>query len=373
MSNAALNPRDIQPSSLEAGQVTPVRPSTSHAAPGRRLWRRFKRQRLGYVSLLLFLALYAFSLSGEVFFNDRPFFAYYEGKLFFPLLHSYPEAAFGGDLPIVADYNDPFIRAQLSKSGNFALYPIHPYYHDTLDYFTVAEHHPGKPSLRNWFGTDIAGYDVASRLLYGFRISITFALLLTLTGTVLGIAVGAVQGYFAGKVDLIGQRLIEIWGSMPELYLLILFASIFQYSFVLIFVVLTLFGWVHLSDYVRAEFLRNRQMEYVRAARALGLSSWQIIWRHVLPNSLTPVITFLPFRVSAAITALASLDFLGLGVSAQTPSLGRLLLQGKQNLDAWWISLSAFGALVTTILLLTFIGDGLRHALDTRQAEQGAT
>jgi len=341
-----------------------------HSSPGRRLWQRFRRQKLGYFSLLLFLSLYAVSLSGELLFNDRPLLAYFEGKLYVPLLKSYPESTFGGDLPIAADYNDPFIRGQLEKPGNFALYPIHPYYHDTLDYFTVAKHHPGEPSSRNWLGTDTAGYDVASRLLYGFRSSITFALLLTAVGSVLGIAIGAIQGYFAGKVDLVLQRLIEIWGSMPELYLLIVFASIFQYSFTLIFLVLTLFGWVHLSDYVRVEFLRNRQMEYVRAARAMGLPSWQIIWKHILPNSLTPVITFLPFRISAAITLLASLDFLGLGVPAQTPSLGRLLLQGKQNLDAWWISLSAFGALMVTILLLTFIGDGLRQALDRRQTQE---
>jgi microcin C transport system permease protein len=336
-------------------------------SPGRRVWRRFKRQRLGYYCLIAFVSLYGFSLCGELFFNDRPLFVYYQGKAYFPLLHTYPESTFGGDLPIDADYNDPFIRGQLHKAGSFALYPIHPYYHDTLDYFTSQQHHPGKPSLRNWLGTDTSGYDVASRLLYGFRISVTFALLLTAFGTLLGVAVGAIQGYFSGKIDLFGQRLLEIWGAMPELYLLIVFASIFQYSFVMIFVVLALFGWTHLSDYVRAEFLRNRQMEYVRAARAMGLSSWQIIWRHILPNSLTPVITFLPFRITAAITALASLDFLGLGVSANTPSLGRLLLQGKQNLDAWWISLSSFGALVVTVLLLTFIGDALRSALDPRQ------
>jgi len=368
--------RDPSPASISQEMLAPAVAARAFpvrgGSPGRRLWKRFRSQRLGYVSLIIFSVLYGLSLCGEFLFNDRPLFVYYQSKIYLPLFNSYPEATFGGDLPIEADYNDPFIRAQLAQSGNFALYPIHPYYHDTLDYFTVAEHHPGKPSLRNWLGTDTSGYDVASRLLYGFRISVTFALLLTLLGSLLGIAVGAVQGYFAGRIDLIGQRLIEIWGAMPELYLLIVFASIFQYSFILIFLVLTLFGWAHLSDYVRVEFLRNRQMEYVRAARAMGLSSWQIIWRHILPNSLTPVITFLPFRVSAAITALASLDFLGIGVSAQTPSLGRLLLQGKQNLDAWWISLAAFGALLVTILLLTFIGDGLRHALDRRQVAKTA-
>jgi microcin C transport system permease protein len=186
---------------------------------------------------------------------------------------------------------------------------------------------------------------------------------------VLGILFGAVQGYFGGKVDLFAQRLVEVWGSMPELYLMIILATVFEQSFLLLFVLLSLFGWLHLSNYVRAEFLRNRQLEYVKAARALGLPSWQIIWRHVLPNSLTPVITFLPFRMSAGILALASLDFLGLGVTAPAPSLGQLLQQGKENLDAWWIAVSGFGVLVVTLLLLTFIGEALRGALDSHNSD----
>ena len=194
----------------------------------------------------------------------------------------------------------------------------------------------------------------------------TFALALALVSVALGIAIGAVQGYFGGKVDLIGQRLIEIWASLPELYLLIIFASMFNSSFLLIFIMLALFSWMQLGDYVRAEFLRNRELEYVKAARALGVSNWQIMVRHVLPNSLTPVITFIPFRISAGIMALASLDFLGLGVSAPAPSLGNLLSQGKENLDAWWISLSTFSVLTVTLLLLTFVGEALRDALDTR-------
>jgi microcin C transport system permease protein len=197
-------------------------------------------------------------------------------------------------------------------------------------------------------------------------VSVEFALVLTLIGTVFGIFAGAVQGFFGGKTDIIGQRLIEIWSALPELYLLIIFASIFEPGFILLIVLLSLFGWIGLSDYVRAEFLRNRTQDYVRAARAMGLSNWQIMWRHVLPNSLTPVITFLPFRMSGAILALTSLDFLGLGVPSPTPSLGELLAQGKDNLDAWWISLSTFSVLVAMLLLLTFMGDALRNALDTR-------
>jgi len=344
--------------------------SYEHISPSRRIWLRFKSQRLGYWSLWIFLLIFGLSLAGELISNDKPLVVYYQGQWYWPLFNHYLESAFGGDLPIYADYNDPFIKEQLQKPGNFALYSLNPYYYDTLSYYASGTHNPGPPSAENWFGTDTAGYDIAARLLYGFRISVAFALGLTLVGTAIGILIGAVQGYFGGKVDLIAQRLIEIWGSMPELYLLIIFSAVFQQSFSLLFLLLVLFGWVHLSDYVRAEFLRNRQLEYVKAARALGLSHWQIIWRHILPNSLTPVITFLPFRMSAAIMALASLDFLGLGVGGQSPSLGRLLLQGKENLDAWWISVSSFGVLVLTILLLTFMGEALRNAMDTRSAEQ---
>jgi microcin C transport system permease protein len=221
--------------------------------------------------------------------------------------------------------------------------------------------------VSNWLGTDSQGRDMTARLLYGFRVSIWFAIALTAIGVVLGVAAGAVQGYFAGRVDLVTQRLIEIWGSMPELYLLIIFASIFEPSLLLLLVLLSLWGWMGLSDYVRAEFLRNRSLEFVKAARALGLSDAQIIWRHVLPNSMTPVITFLPFRMSAAILALTSLDFLGLGVPSTVPSLGQLLNQGKNNLDAWWIIVPTFALLVVTMLLLTFIGDALRDAFDTRK------
>ena len=206
-----------------------------------------------------------------------------------------------------------------------------------------------------------------ARLLYGFRVSVLFALALTAIGVVLGVLTGAIQGFYGGRTDLTFQRLIEIWGSMPELYLLIIFASVFDPSVGLLLVLLSLFGWMGLSDYVRAEFLRNRQLDYVRSARALGLSNGQIIWRHVLPNSLTPVVTFLPFRMSAAILALTSLDFLGLGVPPGTPSLGELLNQGKNNLDCWWIVVSTFVVLVTTLLLLTFMGDALRDALDPRK------
>ncbi len=208
-----------------------------------------------------------------------------------------------------------------------------------------------------------------AQLLYGFRVSVLFGLALTTTGVLLGVITGAIQGFFGGKTDLAFQRFIEIWGSMPELYLLIIFSAVFAPSIALLLILLSLFGWMGLSDYVRAEFLRNRQLDYVKAARALGVSNSQIIWRHILPNSLTPVVTFLPFRMSGAILALTSLDFLGLGVPPGTPSLGELLSQGKNSIDAWWISLSTFAVLVVTLLLLTFMGDALRDALDPRKAD----
>jgi microcin C transport system permease protein len=335
-------------------------------SPGRQVWNRFKRNRVGYWSLIIFAVLYGVSLGAELLSNNKPLLVRYQGEFYVPLLHDYTERQFGGDLPLLANYQDPVLLARFDLPGNWAIFPPNRFSYDTLNYFGGAKHYPGRPDRENWLGTDIAGYDVFARLIYGFRVSVTFAFLLTLTGIVIGTTIGAVQGYFAGKIDLVTQRFIEIWGALPELYLLIIFSAVFDHSYLLIFILLSLFGWITLSDYVRAEFLRNRQLEFVKSARAMGLSGWQIMWHHILPNSLTPLITFLPFRMSAAIVALASLDFLGLGVTAPSPSLGHLLIQGKENLDSWWISLSAFSALVVTMLLLTLIGDALRNALDTR-------
>ena len=244
--------------------------------------------------------------------------------------------------------------------------PIIPYSYDTINFVSDLPN-PAPPSGQNYLGTDDRGRDVLARVIYGFRISVWFALALMVIGVVVGITAGSIQGYFSGKTDLIMQRIIEVWSSMPELYLLIIFASIFQPSIWLLIILLSLFGWMGLSDYVRAEFLRGRNLDYVRAARAMGSSNFTIITRHLLPNSLTPVITFLPFRISGAILALTSLDFLGLGVPPTTPSLGELLAQGKENIEAWWLSLSAFIVLVGTLMLLIFIGEALREALDTRK------
>ena len=342
------------------------RPARVSLSPGRRAWLRFRANRRGWISLWVFLAVFGASLFAELLSNDRPIVASYQGQLYWPLWNHYPETAFGGDFRTGTDFHDPFIREQLSKDGNWALWPANRYSYDTINYFAPSPN-PAPPSAENWLGTDDRGRDVLARLLYGFRLSVLFGLALTVIGVLLGVLAGAVQGYFGGRLDLAFQRFIEVWSSIPELYLLLILAAMFEPSVWILLAILSLFGWMGLSDYVRAEFLRNRQLEYVTAARALGLPDSRIILRHVLPNSLTPVIAFLPFRMSAAIVALTSLDFLGLGVPPSTPSLGELLAQGKANLDAWWISLGTFGVLVGMLLLLIFVGEALRDALDTRR------
>jgi microcin C transport system permease protein len=338
-------------------------------SPSRRAWQRFKRNRLGYWSLVVFCVLVVASLFAEVLSSDRPLVVRYEGQTYFPLVNDYPETVFGGDFESNTDYLDPFIKERITTGDNWAVYAPNPYGPKTLNYF-AKEPNPSAPTTENWLGTDDRGRDLLAQLIYGFRVSVLFGLALTFTGVLLGVITGAIQGFFGGKTDLAFQRFIEVWGAMPELYLLIIFSAVFAPSIGLLLVLLSLFGWMGLSDYVRAEFLRNRQMDYVRSARAMGLSNGQIIWRHVLPNSLTPVVTFLPFRMSAAILALTSLDFLGLGVPPGTPSLGELLSQGKNNIDAWWISMSTFAVLVGTLLLLTFMGDALRDALDPRKVDR---
>jgi microcin C transport system permease protein len=354
------------------GAITPFAStgaSPASLSPSRRAWLRFKRNRLGYWSLLIFSTLVLISLCAELISNDKPIIVRYEGQTYFPMLKDYPETTFGGDFETPTDYLDPFIKERLSQGSNWALYTLNTYGPNTLNYFAKSPN-PSAPTADNWLGTDDRGRDLVAQLLYGFRVSVLFGLALTVTGVLLGVVTGAVQGFFGGKTDLAFQRFIEIWGSMPELYLLIIFSAVFSPSVALLLILLSLFGWMGLSDYVRAEFLRNRQLDYVKAARALGVGNGQIIWRHILPNSLTPVVTFLPFRMSAAILALTSLDFLGLGVPPGTPSLGELLSQGKNSIDAWWISISTFTVLVTTLLLLTFMGDALRDALDPRKADQ---
>jgi len=340
--------------------------TVKNLSPGARAWRRYKANRRGYYSLWIFTFLFVLSLFAEVLSNDKPLLLQYQGELYSPLLISYPETTFGGDFETEADYNDPYIRDKLSAGDNWVLFPLNPYSYNSINYETD-QPNPAPPSADNILGTDDRGRDVMARLIYGFRLSVLFALALTVVGTLIGILAGALQGYLGGRFDLFMQRFIEVWGSMPELYLLIIFSSIFQPSVWLLIILLSLFGWMGLADYVRAEFLRGRNMDYVRAAQALGVGHRQIMFRHLLPNGMTPVITFLPFRISGSILALTSLDFLGLGVPPSTPSLGELLSQGKENIDAWWLSMSTFGVLVGTLVLLIFIGDALREAMDIRR------
>ena len=356
---------ELGPEVQSAHPASAVRTGQS-LSPNQRAWARFKRNRLGYASLWVFASLLAVATLAELFSNDRPLVARYQGEWLFPMLENQPETRFGGDFLTPTDWHDPFIGQQFAKEGNWALFTLNQHSATSVNYFDKTPV-PAPPSHENLLGTDESGRDMVARLLYGFRVSVWFGFALTTAGVVLGILMGAIQGYFGGRVDLGTQRVIEIWNAIPELYLLIIIASIFEPSLLLLLGVFALFGWIGLSDYVRAEFLRNRNLEYVKAARAMGLSNGQIIWRHLLPNSMTPVITFLPFRMSAAILFLASLDFLGLGVP-NLPSLGDLLRQGKDNLDAWWIAVPTFIVLVMTLLLLTFIGDALRDAFDTRKS-----
>ena len=354
------------PSLQTITMTEPVSPLPPGRSPAARAWRRFKSNRLGFYSLLIFVVLVVLSLFAELISNDKPLIVRYEGQTYFPLAKDYPETSFGGDFHTATDFLDPFIQQQLRKDGNWAIFPLNRYGPNTINYFAKSPT-PSAPSADNWLGTDDRGRDLLAQLIYGFRVSVLFGLALTAVGTLIGILTGAIQGFFGGKVDLVFQRFTEIWSAMPILYLLIIFSAVLAPSAGLLLVLLSLFGWMALSDYVRVEFLRNRQMDYVKSARALGVPSWKIMWRHILPNSMTPVVTFLPFQMSAAILTLTSLDFLGLGVPPGTPSLGELLNQGKNSIDAWWISLSTFAVLVATLLLLTFMGDALRDALDPRK------
>ena len=300
--------------------------------------------------------------------NDKPIIMSIDNEIYYPYIIDYKEIDLGGELETSPDYKGYFISQLLLDDNNWAIFPINPHSYNSINY-NNSNPNPAPPSKDNILGTDDRGRDVLARLIYGFRLSVIFALALTAIGIVIGLFFGAVQGYFAGRTDLYLQRFIEIWGSMPELYILIIFASIFEPSILLLVLLLSLFGWISLSDYVRAEFLKNfRNMDYVNAARTLGLTDYQIIIKHILPNSLISVVTFLPFRISGAILILTSLDFLGLGVPSTTPSLGELLSQGKDNISAWWLSLTTFVVLVGTLMLLIFIGEGIRESISGKSS-----
>ncbi len=313
------------------------------------------------------MALFITSLFSEMISNDKPIIMSIDNEIYYPYIIDYKEIDLGGELETSPDYKGYFITQLLLDENNWAIFPINPHSYNSINY-NNSKPNPAPPSEDNILGTDDRGRDVLARLIYGFRLSVIFALALTAIGIVIGLFFGALQGYFAGRTDLYLQRFIEIWGSMPELYILIIFASIFEPSILLLVLLLSLFGWISLSDYVRAEFLKGRNMDYVNAARTLGLTDLQIIIKHILPNSLISVVTFLPFRISGAILILTSLDFLGLGVPSTTPSLGELLSQGKDNISAWWLSLTTFVVLVGTLMLLIFIGEGIRESISGKSS-----
>ncbi len=329
------------------------------------IWLKYKSSKRNLYSLYIFSFLFILSIFAEVISNDKPLLMMIEDKLYIPLVIDYKETHFGGVFETEADYKDDFMKDLINEKNNWAIFPLNPNSYNTIN-LNNSRPNPAPPSQDNYLGTDDRGRDVLARLIYGFRLSVIFAFVLTIIAVIIGIFFGAIQGYFVGRTDLFLQRFIEIWSSMPELYLLIIFSSLFEPSLSLLIILLSLFGWIGLSDYVRAEFLKGRNMDYVIAARTMGLTNYQIIIRHILPNSMISVITFLPFRISGAILILTSLDFLGLGVPPDTPSLGELLSQGKENIEAWWLSLTTFTVLVGTLLLLIFIGEGIRESMDSR-------
>lgn len=327
----------------------------------RRRLAAFRAHRRGWWSLWLFLGFFALSLCAEIIANDKPLLVSYKSELFFPVVKDYPETAFGGDLPILANFKDPVVADSVTRHG-WMLWPPIRFAHNTVNY--EAESFPAPPSARNWLGTDDQGRDIVARILYGFRLSILFGFGLSAISSVVGVTAGAVQGYYGGKVDLLFQRFMEIWSGMPVLYLLIILSSIITMGFWSLLLVMLLFSWMGLVHVVRAEFLRCRQLDYVRAARAIGVSDATIMFRHILPNAMVATLSYLPFIFSGSVTTLTSLDFIGFGLPAGSPSLGELLAQGKNNLHAPWIGITAFGVLAWLLCLLVFIGEAVRDAFD---------
>lgn len=334
--------------------------------------RQFKKNRRGYWSLWIFAVLFTISLFAELIANDQPIVMKHAGEYWFPILFNYTEADLGGELPIPAQYTDPYVIDLIESSGGWMLMPPIPYRFSTQDVY-IRSSVPAPPSADHWLGTDDRAKDTLARLIYGFRLSVLFGLTLTIMSSTIGIAVGALQGYFGGLVDLAGQRVVEIWAGLPILLLLIILASVVEPSVYWLLGILTLFSWMPLVGVVRAEFLRTRNFEYVRAAVALGGNDISILVRHVLPNAMTAALTFLPFILSGAVTTLTALDFLGFGLPAGSPSLGELLAQGKNNLHAPWLVLSGIVTLGTMLTLLIFIGEGVRDAFNPRRDLLAAT
>ena len=369
--------------------VLPERHRLAISPLNRRRWLNFKANRRGYVAFWIFMVLFVISLFAEFIANDKPFYVSFEGRSYFPAVITYPETAFGGDFETAADYRDPYLQKLIAEKGGFMLWPPIRYSYNThnLDLPTPA---PSKPTWLlteeqckavverkglsgcsdleyNWLGTDDQGRDVVARLIYGFRLSVLFGLALTIISSIVGVAAGAVQGYFGGWTDLLFQRFIEIWTSIPSLYLLLIISSVLVPGFFVLLGIVLLFSWVALVGLVRAEFLRGRNFEYIQAARALGVSNRTIMFRHLLPNAMVATMTFLPFILSSSVMTLTALDFLGFGLPPGSPSLGEMLSQAKANIQAPWLGISGFLTVATMLSLLIFIGEAVRDAFDPRK------
>jgi len=395
--NKGMEPRDDGAPPLFAPDVEPAGPMGLAVLPrgfefspiNIRRWRNFKANKRGYWSFWIFLVLFVISLGAEFIANDKPLYVRYDGKSYLPVVFTYPETAFGGDFETAADYRDPFLQKLIAEKNGFIVWPVVRYSYNThnLDLPTPApskptwllteadcksvverEHLSGCRDLEyNWLGTDDQGRDVLARLIYGFRISVLFGLVLTVVSSVIGVAAGAVQGFFGGWTDLLFQRFIEIWTSVPELYLLLIISSVLVPGFFVLLGILLLFSWVRLVGLVRAEFLRGRNFEYIQAARALGVSNAVIMFRHLLPNAMVATLTFLPFIMSSSVMTLTALDFLGFGLPPGSASLGEMLSQGKANVQAPWLGLTGFFAVAIMLSLLIFIGEAVRDAFDPRK------
>jgi microcin C transport system permease protein len=333
----------------------------------RRRLQNFRANRRGFWSLRIFLVLFGASLFAEFIANDQPLLVRFGGHFYFPVFADYLETDFGGDLPIAADYRDPSLAKRIDADG-FMVWPPIPFADNTIN-FNLPSPAPSPPDRVNWLGTDDQGRDVLARLIYGFRISVLFGLTLTIFSSIIGVAAGAMQGYYGGLIDISFQRFEEVWAGLPQLFLLIILSSIIVPNFWWLLLIMLLFSWMSLVDLVRAEFLRARNFDYVRAARALGVGNATIIWRHILPNAMVATLTFMPFILNGSITTLTSLDFLGFGLPPGSPSLGELLAQGKDNLQAPWLGLTAFVVVAVMLTLLIFIGEAVRDAFDPRKVK----
>ncbi len=331
----------------------------------RRRLHNFRANARGYWSFWIFLAIFLVALFAEFIANDKPFLVYYEGELYTPIFTAYPETAFGGEFETEADYRDPYMAGLIGDEG-WMIWPIVPYHHTTVAW-NLPVPAPAPPDAEHWLGTDDQARDVVARLIYGFRISVLFGFVLTVVSAVIGVSLGAVQGYFGGWLDLLFQRFMEIWSGLPTLYLLIIMASVVEPNFWWLLGLLLMFSWMGFVGVVRAESLRVRNFDYIRAARALGVSDVMIMVRHILPNATVATITFMPFTLAGSVTMLTSLDFLGIGLPPGSASLGEILAQGKANLQAPWLGLTGFFTIAVMLSLLIFIGEAVRDALDPRK------